>query len=50
MDVLAGRKTTGTITGDVHVAGYVKDEATFARVCGCVTRGTGQLLFRICCV
>ena len=34
MDCLAGRKTTGTITGDVRVSGYPKEEATFARVCG----------------
>lgn len=36
MDVLAGRKTAGTITGDVWVGGYPKDQHTFARVCGYV--------------
>ena len=34
MDVLAGRKTIGDITGDVWVNGHPKDQATFARVCG----------------
>eukprot|EP00878_Enallax_costatus_P036482 GHUV01040973.1.p1 GENE.GHUV01040973.1~~GHUV01040973.1.p1 ORF type:complete len:312 (+),score=73.72 GHUV01040973.1:315-1250(+) len=36
MDVLAGRKTAGTITGDVWVGGYPKNQHTFARVCGYV--------------
>lgn len=36
LDVLAGRKTGGTITGDVRVNGHPKDQATFARVSGYV--------------
>ena len=36
MDCLAGRKTTGLITGDVRVAGYPKVQQTFARVMGYV--------------
>lgn len=34
MDVLAGRKNMGTITGDISVGGFPKVQATFARVCG----------------
>jgi ABC-type multidrug transport system fused ATPase/permease subunit len=34
MDVLAGRKTGGTITGDIRVNGFPQDQATFARVAG----------------
>ncbi|CAK0753548.1 hypothetical protein CVIRNUC_002229 [Coccomyxa viridis] len=36
MDVLAGRKTGGLITGDIRVNGYPKAQATFARICGYV--------------
>lgn len=36
MDVLAGRKTSGSTTGDIWVGGYPKDQHTFARVCGYV--------------
>jgi ABC-type multidrug transport system ATPase subunit len=34
MDVLAGRKTGGSISGEVHVNGFPKNQATFARVMG----------------
>lgn len=34
MDVLAGRKTGGYIEGDIHISGYPKDQATFARISG----------------
>ena len=34
MDVLAGRKTGGAITGEVNVNGFPKDQKTFARVMG----------------
>ena len=34
MDVLAGRKTSGKITGDIRVAGFPKKQETFARVMG----------------
>ncbi|KAL6876398.1 hypothetical protein ACP4OV_012970 [Aristida adscensionis] len=34
MDVLAGRKTGGYIEGDVRIAGYPKNQATFARISG----------------
>ncbi|KAK9836331.1 hypothetical protein WJX81_006307 [Elliptochloris bilobata] len=36
MDVIAGRKTTGTITGDIRVGGFPKVQHTFARVMGYV--------------
>ncbi len=36
MDVLAGRKTQGTITGEMRVDGHLVDQATFARICGSV--------------
>lgn len=36
MDVLAGRKTGGVITGAVHLNGFPKDQATFARLSGYV--------------
>ncbi|BDA40539.1 Pleiotropic drug resistance protein 1 [Coccomyxa sp. Obi] len=36
MDVLAGRKTTGKIEGDVRVSGYPKVQETFARIMGYV--------------
>uniref|UniRef100_A0A0D9VF50 ABC transporter domain-containing protein n=1 Tax=Leersia perrieri TaxID=77586 RepID=A0A0D9VF50_9ORYZ len=34
MDVLAGRKTSGTIEGSITVAGYPKKQETFARISG----------------
>lgn len=34
MDVLAGRKTGGYIEGDVRIAGYAKNQETFARISG----------------
>ncbi|CAL0326752.1 unnamed protein product [Lupinus luteus] len=34
MDVLAGRKTGGYIEGSIRIAGYPKNQATFARVSG----------------
>mmetsp|Transcript_9242 Transcript_9242/g.27733 ORF Transcript_9242/g.27733 Transcript_9242/m.27733 type:complete len:1604 (+) Transcript_9242:484-5295(+) len=34
MDVLAGRKTGGLITGDIRVDGHPKNQETFARVAG----------------
>ena len=34
MDVLAGRKTGGYITGDIRIAGYPKVQETFARISG----------------
>ncbi|KAL6780792.1 hypothetical protein ACKKBF_B11655 [Auxenochlorella protothecoides x Auxenochlorella symbiontica] len=36
MDVLAGRKTGGTVTGEVHVNGYPKVQKTFNRISGYV--------------
>ena len=34
MDVLAGRKTGGTIEGDIRLSGYPKKQETFARISG----------------
>ncbi|CAM0906094.1 unnamed protein product [Alopecurus aequalis] len=34
MDVLAGRKTSGTIEGDIRLSGYPKKQETFARISG----------------
>ncbi|KAH7845456.1 hypothetical protein Vadar_002249 [Vaccinium darrowii] len=34
MDVLAGRKTGGTIEGSIYISGYPKRQQTFARVSG----------------
>uniref|UniRef100_A0ACD5TSL6 Uncharacterized protein n=1 Tax=Avena sativa TaxID=4498 RepID=A0ACD5TSL6_AVESA len=34
MDVLAGRKTSGTIEGDVRLSGYPKKQDTFSRISG----------------
>ncbi|CAN6201350.1 unnamed protein product [Urochloa humidicola] len=34
MDVLAGRKTGGYIEGEIRIAGYPKNQATFARISG----------------
>lgn len=36
MDVLAGRKTQGIVTGDLLVNGHPKDQATWSRVVGYV--------------
>ena len=36
MDVLAGRKTAGRMTGDIWVGGHAKEQHSFARVCGYV--------------
>lgn len=36
MDVLAGRKTTGKITGDIRISGHEKDQQSFARISGYV--------------
>mmetsp|Transcript_33340 Transcript_33340/g.83541 ORF Transcript_33340/g.83541 Transcript_33340/m.83541 type:complete len:1541 (-) Transcript_33340:49-4671(-) len=36
MDVVAGRKTVGRITGDILVNGRPKEQSTWARVCGYV--------------
>ena len=36
MDVLAGRKTVGTITGDIRVNGFPKDNDSFNRIAGYV--------------
>lgn len=36
MDVIAGRKTVGEITGEILVDGYPKDQKTWARVVGYV--------------
>ncbi|KAK1291133.1 Pleiotropic drug resistance protein 5 [Acorus calamus] len=34
MDVLCGRKTSGTIEGDIRIGGYPKIQETFARISG----------------
>jgi ABC-type multidrug transport system ATPase subunit len=34
MDVLAGRKTGGYIEGDIRISGFLKNQATFARISG----------------
>ncbi|CAL5346773.1 unnamed protein product [Camellia sinensis] len=34
MDVLSGRKTGGTIEGDIRIGGYLKVQKTFARISG----------------
>lgn len=34
MDVLSGRKTGGTIEGDIRIGGYPKVQKTFARISG----------------
>lgn len=36
LDVLAGRKTTGRISGDILINGYPKVQETFARISGWV--------------
>ncbi|KAK6143828.1 hypothetical protein DH2020_024176 [Rehmannia glutinosa] len=34
LDVLSGRKTTGTVEGEIKVGGYPKVQSTFARISG----------------
>jgi ABC-type multidrug transport system ATPase subunit len=34
LDVLAGRKTSGYIEGDIYISGYPKKQETFARIAG----------------
>lgn len=34
LDVLSGRKTSGTIEGEIKVGGYPKVQSTFARISG----------------
>ncbi|GMP34978.1 hypothetical protein CsSME_00007624 [Camellia sinensis var. sinensis] len=34
MDVLAGRKTSGYIEGDIRISGFPKKQETFARISG----------------
>jgi hypothetical protein len=46
LDVLAGRKNSGLVEGDIRVAGHPKDDATFARVSGFVE----QVSLRHCSV
>ena len=41
MDVLAGRKTIGTISGDIRVNGFPKEQSTFASMSGCERRQGG---------
>lgn len=36
MDVLAGRKTSGYIEGDIRISGYPKEQNTFASISGYV--------------
>ena len=36
LDVVAGRKTIGTVTGDILVNGHPKDQRTWARAVGYV--------------
>ncbi|CAN0086618.1 unnamed protein product, partial [Hapterophycus canaliculatus] len=36
LDVLAGRKTGGTTTGEIRLNGHPKDQKTFTRVAGYV--------------
>jgi ABC-type transport system involved in cytochrome bd biosynthesis fused ATPase/permease subunit len=36
MDVLAGRKTAGRVTGDIRINGHPKEQATFTRISGYV--------------
>ena len=35
MDVLAGRKTAGVITGDVRLQGHPVEQRAFSRIMGC---------------
>ncbi|GFP80384.1 pleiotropic drug resistance protein 3 [Phtheirospermum japonicum] len=34
LDVLSGRKTSGTIEGEIRIGGYLKVQSTFARISG----------------
>lgn len=34
LDVLSGRKTSGTIEGEIKIGGYPKVQSTFARISG----------------
>lgn len=34
LDVLSGRKTSGTIAGDIRIGGFPKTQETFARISG----------------
>ncbi|CAN0257954.1 unnamed protein product, partial [Scytosiphon promiscuus] len=36
LDVLAGRKTGGTTTGDIRINGHPKEQSTFTRIAGYV--------------
>ncbi|XP_020518878.1 ABC transporter G family member 31 isoform X3 [Amborella trichopoda] len=36
LDVLAGRKTSGYIEGDIRISGHLKEQKTFARISGYV--------------
>ncbi|XP_073062087.1 ABC transporter G family member 31 isoform X2 [Primulina eburnea] len=36
MDVLAGRKTSGYVEGEIKISGYLKEQKTFARISGYV--------------
>jgi len=56
MDVIAGRKTQGEITGDILVNGHPKDQKTWSRVVGYVEQTdihspqVGPCSFRFCFV
>ena len=43
MDVIAGRKTAGTIEGQILVNGYAKVTATFNRMCGYVEQSDNHM-------
>ncbi|GAB4820274.1 hypothetical protein N2152v2_007320 [Parachlorella kessleri] len=43
MDVLAGRKTGGTISGEMYIKGFPKEQRTFARVTGYVEQEDSHL-------
>lgn len=52
MDVIAGRKTVGRITGDIMVNGKPKEQATWARQVGYVEQVIGNYLSKLflsCC-
>lgn len=34
LDVLSGRKTSGTVEGEIRIGGYPKVQSTFARISG----------------
>ena len=46
MDVIAGRKTQGEITGNILVNGHPKDQATWSRVMGYVEQVLLMLSFK----